>query len=109
MALDFVGVPAPCGRQSHPGPFGPRGGRGPGRTAGASVSLPGDHHREAEIIGCSDHLAAEIPLLTELVRARLDLAPVITEMIPLDAAAINAAMDRLERYGAGGVRTVIEV
>ena len=65
-------------------------------------------NREAEIIGCSDHLASEIPLLTELVRRRvLDLAPIVTEIIPLEAAAINAVMDRLERYGAGGVRTVI--
>ena len=51
-------------------------------------------NREAEIIGCSDHLASEIPLLTELVRRRvLDLAPVVTETIPLEALAINAVMD----------------
>ncbi len=66
--------------------------------------------REAEIIGCSDHLASEIPLLTELVRrGSLDLAPVVTDVIPLDADAINTALDRLEQYGAGGVRTVIRV
>jgi propanol-preferring alcohol dehydrogenase len=66
-------------------------------------------NREAEIIGCSDHLASEIPLLTELVRRRvLDLAPVVTATIPLEAGAINAAMDHLDRYGAGGVRTVIQ-
>ena len=65
-------------------------------------------NREAEIIGCSDHLASEIPLLTELVRrGALDLRPVVTETIPLDADAINAVMDRLASYGAGGVRTVI--
>lgn len=65
-------------------------------------------NREAEIIGCSDHLASEIPLLTELVRrGSLDLAPVVTETISLEADAINAALDRLERYEAGGVRTVI--
>lgn len=67
-------------------------------------------NREAEIIGCSDHLASEIPLLTELVRrGSLDLTPVVTELIPLEAAAINATLDRLERYGAGGVRTVIRL
>ncbi len=66
-------------------------------------------NREAEIIGCSDHLASEIPLLTELVRCgSLDLAPVVTETIPLHAASINAVLDRLQRYGAGGVRTVIQ-
>ncbi len=65
-------------------------------------------NREAEIIGCSDHLAAEIPLLTELARRRvLDLEPIVTDLIPLDAAAINAALDRLQDYGAGGVRHVI--
>ena len=65
-------------------------------------------NREAEIIGCSDHLASEIPLLTELVRrGALDLRPVVTETIPLDAGAANAVMDRMAGYGAGGVRTVI--
>ena len=64
--------------------------------------------REAEIIGCSDHLAAEIPLLIELARrGALDLTPVVSATIPLDAAAIDAALDRLERYAAGGVRTVV--
>jgi propanol-preferring alcohol dehydrogenase len=65
-------------------------------------------NREAEIIGCSDHLAAEIPLLTELVRRRvLDLEPVVTDLISLDARAINAALDRLQGYSPGGVRHVI--
>ncbi|MDW8317474.1 MAG: zinc-binding dehydrogenase [Anaerolineae bacterium] len=67
-------------------------------------------NREAEIIGCSDHLASEIPPLLELIRGgRLDLAPVVTDVIPLDADTINAALDRLDRYAAGGVRTVIRV
>lgn len=67
-------------------------------------------NREAEIIGCSDHLASELPLLLELIRSgRLDLAPVVTDVIPLDAGAINAALDRLDRYAAGGVRAVIKV
>lgn len=65
-------------------------------------------NREAEIIGCSDHLAAEIPLLIELVRrGALDLAPVVSETILLEAAAVDAALDRLERHAAGGVRTVV--
>lgn len=65
-------------------------------------------NREAELIGCSDHLASEIPALTAFVRSgALDLTPVVTDVIPLDATAINAAMDRLARYGSGGVRTVI--
>lgn len=67
-------------------------------------------NREVEIIGCSDHLASELPLLLELIRRGcLDLGPVVTDVIPLDAGAVNAALDRLDRYAAGGVRTVIEV
>ena len=65
-------------------------------------------NREAEIIGCSDHLASEIPLLTEFVRrGALDLKPVVTATIPLDPDAVNAVMDRMAGYSAGGVRTVI--
>jgi hypothetical protein len=36
----------------------------------------------------------------------LDLSQVVTRSIPLDAAAVNAAMDALEQFG-GAVRTVI--
>ncbi|MEW6071745.1 MAG: zinc-binding dehydrogenase [Planctomycetota bacterium] len=62
---------------------------------------------EAEIIGVSDHLAAEIPALVELVcRRRLDLGPVIARTVPLAAAPIDAVLDRLERFG-GEVRTVV--
>ena len=63
--------------------------------------------REAEIIGVSDHLASEIPLLLDLARERkLDLSGDIIRTIPLDAPAINAALDRLEEFG-DDVRTVI--
>jgi len=63
--------------------------------------------KEAQVIGASDHLAQELPLLLEMVRRQLlDLSPVITATIPLDAEAINHALDRLER-GEAGVRTVI--
>lgn len=65
-------------------------------------------NKEAEVIGCSDHLAQEIPLLIDLVRrGRLDLSAVVTDTVPLDAVAINRVLGRLERYGARGVRTVI--
>src|SRR2546423_7392904 len=64
-------------------------------------------NKEAEIIGVSDHLASEIPLLLDLVRERkLDLSGDIIRTIPLDAPAINAALDRLEEFG-DDVRTVI--
>jgi len=63
--------------------------------------------KEAELIGSSDHLASELPALLELARrGTLDLSEVVTDTLPLDAAAINQSMDRLERF-ASGVRAVI--
>ena len=63
--------------------------------------------REVELIGSSDHLAHELPILIEMVRrSTLDLSGVVSETVPLDAAAINEAMDRLENYGSD-VRIVI--
>lgn len=63
--------------------------------------------KEAQIIGCSDHLLSELFLLVELVRrGTLDLSSVITRTVPLDADAINTAMDDLESFGPD-VRTVI--
>jgi len=63
--------------------------------------------REVEIIGSSDHLLSELPPVLDLARRRLiDLSDVITRTVPLDADAINAAMDELERFG-GNARTVI--
>jgi len=62
---------------------------------------------EAEVIGSSDHLLHELPLLLEFIRqGRLNLTQVITKAIPLDADAINQAMETLEHFGSG-VRTVI--
>ena len=64
-------------------------------------------NKEAEIIGVSDHLASEIPSLLELARTRkLDLTDGIIRTIPLEAAAVNAALDRLENFG-DDVRVVI--
>jgi D-arabinose 1-dehydrogenase-like Zn-dependent alcohol dehydrogenase len=63
--------------------------------------------REAEVIGCSDHLLHEMPLLLEYARrGQLDLSGVATRTVPLDAGAVNEALDALERFG-GAVRTVI--
>jgi 2-desacetyl-2-hydroxyethyl bacteriochlorophyllide A dehydrogenase len=63
--------------------------------------------REGEIIGSSDHLAQELPILIELARrGTLDLSGVVTDSLPLDADAINAAMDRLEHF-SDDVRVVI--
>jgi propanol-preferring alcohol dehydrogenase len=63
--------------------------------------------REAEIIGTNDHLLQELPLLLELTRrGKLDLSDAVSHIVPLDADAINHAMDDLERFGSS-VRTVI--
>lgn len=111
VALDFVGVAATLRPAiASLAPFGRAVAVGLGDQPVPIYPYQEIIGREAEIIGCSDHLASEIPLLTELVRrGSLDLAPVVTDVIPLDADAINGVMDRLERNGAGGVRTVVGV
>jgi propanol-preferring alcohol dehydrogenase len=64
-------------------------------------------NKEAEIIGVSDHLASEIPMLLEFVReGKLDLSRGIIRTVPLQAAAVNAALDGLEHFG-DDVRAVI--
>lgn len=63
--------------------------------------------REAEVIGCSDHTLRELEILVEYVRqGRLNLDHVVARSVPLEAGAINAAMDALEQFG-GEVRTVV--
>ena len=65
-------------------------------------------NREAEIIGVSDHLAAEIPVLLEFARAgKLNLSNVVTSTVPLDAKAINDTLDQLDHFSGEDVRTVI--
>jgi propanol-preferring alcohol dehydrogenase len=57
-------------------------------------------NKEAEIIGVSDHLASEIPILLEMARTgQLDLLHGIIRPVPLEAGAINAALDNLEKFG----------
>jgi propanol-preferring alcohol dehydrogenase len=66
-------------------------------------------NKEAEIIGVSDHLASEIPLLLDLARTRkLDLSHGIIRTIPLEADAVNGVLDRLAEFG-NDVRVVIAV
>ncbi|NLE45209.1 MAG: alcohol dehydrogenase catalytic domain-containing protein [Chloroflexi bacterium] len=63
--------------------------------------------KEAEIIGCSDHLLQEFPLLLEWTRrGKLDLSEIVVRSVPLEATAINGVLDALESFG-GDVRTVI--
>jgi 2-desacetyl-2-hydroxyethyl bacteriochlorophyllide A dehydrogenase len=64
-------------------------------------------NKEAEIIGVSDHLASEIPVLLDLVRTRkLDLSHGIIRTVPLEAGPINDVLDGLEQFG-DDVRVVI--
>jgi propanol-preferring alcohol dehydrogenase len=63
--------------------------------------------REREIIGCSDHTRDEVvDLLDWAAAGRLDLAEAISRRIPLEAGAVNAALDALEQ-GTDHFRTVI--
>lgn len=63
--------------------------------------------REAEIIGSNDHLLSELPPLLEMARSGLlDTSQVVSQVLPLDAPAINERLDALEAFTAD-VRAVI--
>jgi D-arabinose 1-dehydrogenase-like Zn-dependent alcohol dehydrogenase len=64
-------------------------------------------NKEAEVIGVSDHLAAELPeLLRYACQHQLNLASVVTRTVPLEAEAINDVLNGLEKF-SDDVRTVI--
>src|SRR6266699_531168 len=64
-------------------------------------------NKEVEIIGVSDHLAAELPLLMQLARnGKLCFPEGTLRSVDLDAAQINAALDEVEK-SSDHVRTVI--
>ena len=64
--------------------------------------------KEAQVIGCSDHLCHELPLLLAFVRqGKLDLSRMITKTIPLDADAVNTVFAGLEQFRSQ-VRAVIK-
>ena len=63
--------------------------------------------KEAEIIGVSDHLATELPVLIEFARnGKLRFPSETLRVVDLDAAQINAALESLED-SIDHVRTVI--
>jgi len=63
--------------------------------------------KERRIIGCSDHTRQELVELMEIARRReIDLSRAITRTVPLQAAAINAVLDDLDR-GTSHLRSVI--
>lgn len=62
---------------------------------------------EVELIGSNDHRLQELPLLLDFARSKmLDTSRIVTRTIPLEADAINAALDDLENFSSD-VRTVI--
>jgi D-arabinose 1-dehydrogenase-like Zn-dependent alcohol dehydrogenase len=64
-------------------------------------------NKEVEVIGVSDHLAAELPLLMQLARSGALCFPQDTlRSVDLDAAQINAALDAVTNY-TDHIRTVI--
>ncbi len=64
---------------------------------------------ESEILGTSDHTIGEIvELLGFAADGRLDLSGVVQRRIPLEEAAVNAALDDLVDF-ADTIRTVIEI
>ena len=64
-------------------------------------------NKEGEIIGVSDHLASEIPMLLDLARTgKLDLSHGVIRTVPLEADSVNAALDGLDEFG-DDVRVVI--
>jgi 2-desacetyl-2-hydroxyethyl bacteriochlorophyllide A dehydrogenase len=64
-------------------------------------------NKEAEIIGVSDHLASELPVLIDLARSGNLLFPQGTfRFVDLDATQINATLDAVEK-STDHIRTVI--
>jgi propanol-preferring alcohol dehydrogenase len=63
--------------------------------------------KEAQVMGSSDHLLKELPILIELARqGNLDLSRIVTRTIPLEARIINQVMDDMENF-SDDIRTVI--
>src|SRR4029453_13153414 len=64
-------------------------------------------NKEAEIIGVSDHLAAEIPILIDFARrGKLHFPADALRFVDLDAERINASLDAFQN-SIDHVRTVI--
>jgi D-arabinose 1-dehydrogenase-like Zn-dependent alcohol dehydrogenase len=66
-------------------------------------------NKEVEIIGVSDHLAAELPTLIEFARSgKLHFPPEALRFVDLDAQQINASLDAFQD-SIDHIRTVIRV
>lgn len=109
VSLELIGLPLTMRQTVRSLAIGGRAALA-GITDQAVEIIPYDEliNKEARIIGVSDHLAREIPLLINLVRqGRLQLSDVITRTVPLDAQAINDILDDLDRFGSV-IRAVIK-
>jgi D-arabinose 1-dehydrogenase-like Zn-dependent alcohol dehydrogenase len=66
-------------------------------------------NKEAEIIGVSDHLAAELPTLIEFARSgKLRFPPDALRFVDLDAEQINASLNAMQN-SIDHIRTVIRL
>jgi D-arabinose 1-dehydrogenase-like Zn-dependent alcohol dehydrogenase len=66
-------------------------------------------NKEVEIIGVSDHLAAELPTLIEFARSgKLHFPPDALRFVDLEAEQINASLDAFQN-SIDHIRTVIKV
>ncbi len=108
IALDFAGRPETSAAALRA--FAPQG-----RLVMVALSrevVPFDPYRdligsEARVIGCSDHTREELVELMALASSgRIDLSTAVSATVPLEAAAISAVLDDLER-GTARLRTVI--
>jgi len=80
-----------------------------GLTAETMSVLPYSEviNKEVEIIGVSDHLASELPLLIQFARnGKLCFPESTLRSVGLDAVQINAALDEVEK-SSDHIRTVI--
>ena len=63
--------------------------------------------KERSIVGCSDHLRSELVELLDLAATgRIDLRHAISKRVPLEAEAIDAVLNELDK-GTSALRTII--
>jgi len=108
VALELIGKPETMdGAVRCLGRFGRAALVGLTRQSFAVAPYENVINKEAEIIGVSDHLASEIPVLLELARSgKLQIPSGIIRTISLDAGQINEALDGLEK-ASDFIRVVI--
>jgi 2-desacetyl-2-hydroxyethyl bacteriochlorophyllide A dehydrogenase len=109
VALELIGKPATMEAAVRClGRFGRAALVGLTRQSFSVASYENVINKEAEIIGVSDHLASEIPLLLDLARTgKLRIPLDVTRTISLDATLVNETLDGLET-ATNCIRTVIE-